>query len=69
MNTGRVPAPYYEEFHWLAREFPELKIILSHAGGLFPFFELNPKVRMEVTNISMTSPPAPCSTIPPSTKN
>ena len=47
---GRVPTPY-NEFHWLAQEFPELKIILSHAGGLFPFFELNPKVRREVTNI------------------
>ena len=32
-------------------EFPELKIILSHAGGLFPFFELNPKVRRRSTNI------------------
>ena len=47
---GRVPTPY-EEFHWLAREFPELKIILSHAGGLFPFFELNPKVRMDLKNV------------------
>ena len=41
---GRIPTPF-EDFLWLACEFPELKIILAHAGGLFPFYELNPKVK------------------------
>ena len=47
---GRVSTPF-EDFLWLAREFPDLKIILAHAGGLFPFYELNPKIRPEVSNI------------------
>ena len=47
---GRTPTPF-EDFLWLAREFPDLKIILAHAGGLFPFYELNPKIRPELKNI------------------
>ena len=47
---GRVPTPF-EDFLWLAREFPQLKIILAHAGGLFPFYELNSKVRDELKNV------------------
>ena len=35
MNTRSHPTPF-EDFLWLAREFPDLKIILAHAGGLFP---------------------------------
>ena len=47
---GRVQTPF-EEFLWLARQLPELKIILAHAGGLFPFYELNPKIRPELKNV------------------
>ena len=47
---GRVQTPF-EEFLWLARQLPELKIILAHAGGLFPFYELNPKIRPELQNV------------------
>ncbi len=47
---GRVQTPF-EEFLWLARQLPELKIILAHAGGLFPFYELNPKIRPELRNV------------------
>ena len=51
MNTPvALPTPF-EDFLWLAREFPDLKIILAHAGGLFPFYELNPKIRPELKNI------------------
>jgi predicted TIM-barrel fold metal-dependent hydrolase len=49
-HPGRISTPL-EDFLWLAREFPELKIILAHAGGLFPFYELNPKVRNELRNV------------------
>lgn len=49
-HPGQIPTPL-EDFLWLAREFPELKIILAHAGGLFPFYELNPKVRNELRNV------------------
>ena len=41
----------FEEFLWLARQLPELKIILAHAGGLFPFYELNPKIRPVLKNV------------------
>ena len=47
---GRTPTPF-EDFLWLAREFPELKMILSHAGGLFGFYELNPKVKEDLKNV------------------
>ena len=47
---GRTPTPF-EDLLWLAREFPNLKIILAHAGGLFPFYELNPKIRPELKNV------------------
>lgn len=47
---GRTPTPF-EEFLWLAREYPDLKIILAHAGGLFPFYELNPKIRPVLKNV------------------
>lgn len=48
--AGRIPTPF-EDFLWLVREFPELKIILAHAGGLFPFYELNPKIKTELKNV------------------
>ena len=41
---GKVPTPF-EDFLWLAQKLPELQIILAHAGGLFPFYELNPQIR------------------------
>ena len=47
---GRIPTPF-EDLLWLVRAFPELKIILAHAGGLFPFYELNPRIRPELENV------------------
>jgi predicted TIM-barrel fold metal-dependent hydrolase len=29
-----------EDYTWLAGEYPELKLILAHWGGLLPFYEL-----------------------------
>jgi predicted TIM-barrel fold metal-dependent hydrolase len=49
-HPGRIPTPL-DDFLWLARQFPELKIILAHAGGLFPFFELNPRLKPELANV------------------
>jgi predicted TIM-barrel fold metal-dependent hydrolase len=46
---GRVATPF-EDFIWLSKELPELKIILAHAGGLFPFYELNSKLRPTLKN-------------------
>jgi predicted TIM-barrel fold metal-dependent hydrolase len=28
------------DYHWLASEYPDLKLILAHWGGLLPFYEL-----------------------------
>lgn len=39
------------DFQWLAAEYPELKIILAHWGGMIPFFELNRKVRRDLQNV------------------
>lgn len=39
------------DFQWLAAEYPELKIILAHWGGMIPFFELNRKVRRDLRNV------------------
>ena len=47
---GRTHTPL-EDFLWLAQQFPRLKIILAHAGGLFPFYELNPRLKPELKNV------------------
>jgi uncharacterized protein len=39
------------DFQWLAAQFPELRIILAHWGGMIPFFELNRAVRREMQNV------------------
>lgn len=39
------------DFQWLASNYPELKIILAHWGGLIPFFELNKAVRRDLRNV------------------
>ena len=40
---GRIPTPF--EFSMVGMQIPELKIILAHAGGLFPFYELNRRLK------------------------
>lgn len=47
---GRVESPL-REYLWLAQRYPELKLILSHWGGLLPFYEFNPKVREIFKNV------------------
>ncbi len=49
-HAGRIPTPF-ADFQWLATEYPELKIILSHLGGLLPFYELNPYVKKIFRNV------------------
>jgi predicted TIM-barrel fold metal-dependent hydrolase len=36
---GKSTTPL-EDYYWLATEYPELKLILAHWGGLLPFYEL-----------------------------
>tara|TARA_B100001123_G_C15339682_1_gene1034301 strand:- start:2868 stop:3746 length:879 start_codon:yes stop_codon:yes gene_type:complete len=47
---GRRETPF-EDFHWLAETYPELKIILAHWGGLLPFHELNRDCRKAFANV------------------
>lgn len=41
----------FEDFQWLASTYPELRIVLSHWGGLAAFYELNPAVRRDLRNV------------------
>lgn len=47
---GRVESPL-SEYLWLAQHYPELKLILSHWGGLLPFYEFNPVVKKAFKNV------------------
>ncbi len=49
-QIGNIPTPF-EDFLWLADNYPELKIILAHFGGLLPFHELNKYYRKISSNI------------------
>lgn len=47
---GKVESPL-SEYLFLAQRYPELKLILSHWGGLLPFYELNPVVKKAFRNV------------------
>lgn len=47
---GKIESPL-SEYLFLAQRYPELKLILSHWGGLLPFYELNPVVRKAFKNV------------------
>lgn len=47
---GKVESPL-SEYLFLAQRYPELKLILSHWGGLLPFYELNPVVKKAFKNV------------------
>jgi len=57
-HAGRVATPY-EDFQWLAQEFPDLKIILAHWGGLLPYYELNPHVKKIFKNVTYDTAAGP----------
>jgi predicted TIM-barrel fold metal-dependent hydrolase len=40
-----------EDYYWLATEYPELKLILAHWGGLLLFYELMKGVRKQLKNV------------------
>jgi predicted TIM-barrel fold metal-dependent hydrolase len=43
---GKSTTPL-EDYYWLATQYPELKLILAHWGGLLPFYELMKSVNLE----------------------
>lgn len=47
---GKIESPL-SEYLFLAQRYPELKLILSHWGGLLPFYELNPVVKRAFKNV------------------
>ena len=47
---GKSTTPL-EDYYWLATEYPELKLILAHWGGLLPFYELMKGVRKQLRNV------------------
>lgn len=47
---GRIESPL-SEYLALVKRYPELKLILSHWGGLLPFYELNPVVKKAFKNV------------------
>lgn len=47
---GKVNEPLSDYF-WLAKEYPELKLILAHWGGLMLFYELNPEAKEVLKNV------------------
>jgi predicted TIM-barrel fold metal-dependent hydrolase len=52
---GHTYAGKGQTFPWklikLARNFPELKIVMAHWGGGLPFYELMPEVRDDLRNV------------------
>lgn len=55
---GRVETPL-QDYVWLARQYPALKLILAHLGGLLPFYELNRSVQNGMRNVYYDTAAAP----------
>lgn len=47
---GKIESPL-ADYQWLAQEYPDLKLILAHWGGLLPFYELNSTCRKSLQNV------------------
>jgi predicted TIM-barrel fold metal-dependent hydrolase len=47
---GRAYTPL-QDYVWLAEQYPDLKLILAHLGGLLPFYELNRNIKKAMPNV------------------
>lgn len=47
---GRAYSPL-QDYVWLAEQYPDLKLILAHLGGLLPFYELNRNIQKAMRNV------------------
>ncbi len=47
---GRAYTPL-QDYVWLAEQYPNLKLILAHLGGLLPFYELNRVTKKIMQNV------------------
>lgn len=57
-HPGSVPTPL-NDFLRMAEASPALKLILAHWGGGLAFFELNPRLRKILTNVSYDTSASP----------
>lgn len=48
-----------EDYVWLAGQYPEAKLIFAHWGGLLPFYEQNPVVAKQLTNVHYDTAASP----------
>lgn len=48
--SGRAYIPL-QDYVWLAEQYPDLKLILAHLGGLLPFYELNSCTKKIMQNV------------------
>ncbi len=47
---GRADTPL-QDYVWLAEQYPDVKLILAHLGGLLPFYELNSRIKKTLQNV------------------
>ncbi|MEW5957633.1 MAG: amidohydrolase family protein [Chloroflexota bacterium] len=47
---GRAYTPL-QDYVWLAEQYPDLKLILAHLGGLLPYYELNPTLKKALRHV------------------
>ena len=47
---GRAYTPL-QDYVWLAEQYPDLKLILAHLGGLLPYYELNRTIQKTLRNV------------------
>ncbi len=47
---GRAYTPL-QDYVWLAEQYPNLKLILAHLGGLLPYYELNRNIKKTMQNV------------------
>ncbi|CAA6678457.1 MULTISPECIES: amidohydrolase family protein [unclassified Lentimonas] len=57
-HPGSVPTPL-NDFLRMAEAHPELKLILAHWGGGLAFFELNPRLRKVLKNVTYDTSATP----------
>lgn len=61
---GRAYTPL-QDYVWLAEQYPDLKLILAHLGGLLPYYELNPRIQKIMSNVYYDTAAVPLLYQPP----
>ncbi len=61
---GRAYTPL-QDYVWLAEQYPDLKLILAHFGGLLPYYELNRSIKKIMRNVYYDTAATPLLYAPP----